>query len=183
MKLKQPIPLLHPVPICLVGTMVNGKPNYTTIGDVAVAGIKPALIMISINAKHACMTFINQYKSFSINIPKTDQLNKVDYCGIYSGHDTDKSSLFSSDMIENIPIISDCPINLIVREIDRITVEHRVILICKVQETYVNDDIIKGGRLDCSKLSTVLYGLDNQYYLVGGDIGTGYHIGKTLTMK
>lgn len=180
-KTKHPIPLIHPAPICLIGTMVQGHPNYTTIGDVAVAGIKPALIMISINIKHACMEFINQTKTFSINIPTKEQVHKVDYAGMHSGHTVNKSTLFESEMINNVPIIKNCPINLIVEEVKRVQVEHRTILVCSVKETYLDKNLQVNGTIDLSQVSSILYGLNNRYYTIGGGIGTGYQIGTTLT--
>ena len=41
MKIKiGPIPYVYPVPIVLVGAEVNHKPNFETIGDVGLMGIK-----------------------------------------------------------------------------------------------------------------------------------------------
>lgn len=47
------LPLLHTVPIVLVGVkrsdFKDKRANYTTIGDVAIAGLNPALLMISLH--------------------------------------------------------------------------------------------------------------------------------------
>jgi len=175
---KRPLPLLQPVPICLVGTMVKERPNFTTIGDVAVAGIQPALIMISIHSNHACMEFINTHKQFSINVPTTDMIKKVDYAGIYSGHSVDKSSLFETTFVGGIPTVNACPISLIVKEVKRIQIEHRVILVCKVTESYINESLVRDGTLKLDSLSSIAYGLDNRYYEIGVGIGTGYQVGN-----
>jgi len=48
MKIKYgPVPLVYPIPIALIGTLVKGNPDYTTIGDCGLMGIKPPLVHVS----------------------------------------------------------------------------------------------------------------------------------------
>lgn len=178
--LNRPIPLLHPTLISLVGTMYKNSPNFTTIADIAVAGLNPPLIMISIHQNHACMEYINRAHTFSVNIPTIDLVKEVDFAGIYSGKSKDKSNLFDVDYIDQIPVIKSAPIQLIVKEKQRVQIEHRVILVCKVIKTYVDTSLIETGKLDLSNIKTVLYGLDNKYYSVGDITGTAYHEGYKL---
>jgi len=67
-QLIKPYPLIHPATIAIVGTMHNSKPNFTTIGDIAVAGLNPPLIMISLHQNHNATAFIEQTGMCSINI-------------------------------------------------------------------------------------------------------------------
>lgn len=41
------LPYIYPIPNVLVGVNVNGKPTFTTIGDVGLLGINPPLVFIS----------------------------------------------------------------------------------------------------------------------------------------
>ena len=50
-----PIPLVYPIPIALVGTMVDGIPNFTEVGDVGIMSIKPPYVFTSLGEKsHSC---------------------------------------------------------------------------------------------------------------------------------
>ena len=46
------IPLVYPIPIVLAGANVDGKPNYATLGDCGVMGIRPPLVYVSLNQEH-----------------------------------------------------------------------------------------------------------------------------------
>lgn len=163
-----------------MGTIYNNKPNYTTIGDIAIAGLNPPLIMISINANHACLEHINKHKLFSINIPTIDLLKEVDYAGIHSGKTIDKSTLLDYDLIDDLPIIKDAPISMIVKENQRIQIDHRTVLVCNVKKTLVDRNIINSKELNLQDIKTILYGLDNKYYTLGETIGTGYKEGHKV---
>lgn len=171
----KPLPLIHPTTICIVGTMYNELPNYTTIGDIAVAGLNPPLIMISLHKNHCAMSYINQHHKMSVNIPTEDMIQKVDYAGVYSAKNKDKSDMFEYQLVDGLPLITNCPINLIMEEVSRIEIEHRVILVCRIMRTFIDDRYLANNPLSLSDLKTVLYGLDNQYYTTGPIIGKGYH--------
>ncbi|MEE4195834.1 MAG: flavin reductase family protein, partial [Anaerolineae bacterium] len=46
------LPYIYLIPITLVGATVNGKPNFTTIGDVGLMGINPPIVVVSSHARH-----------------------------------------------------------------------------------------------------------------------------------
>ena len=46
-----PIPLVYPIPIALVGVMVEDHPNFTEVGDVGIMGIKPPYVFVSLGEK------------------------------------------------------------------------------------------------------------------------------------
>lgn len=66
-----PVPLIYPIPIVLVGATVNGRPNFETIGDCAVMGLRPALVCISSNKEHYTNEGILEHNAFSINVPQS----------------------------------------------------------------------------------------------------------------
>jgi len=88
------VPLVYPIPIVLVGATVDGVANFTEVGDCAVMGIHPALVTISLSATQHTTKGIDDTGAFSINSPSTDMLSLTDYCGMVSGRDIDKSTLF-----------------------------------------------------------------------------------------
>ena len=54
----------------------------------------PAVIYVSSQESNYTNEGIHENSTFSINIPSADMVVKVDYLGITSGHDIDKSKFF-----------------------------------------------------------------------------------------
>lgn len=163
------IPLLHTVPIVLLAVkkLSSNQVNVTTIGDIAIAGIKPPLLMISLHKNHYSRACIDRHGLFSINLPTEDMLSKVDYCGSHSGSNVDKSQVFSVSWVNSVPIIKKAPISMICKTIKKVMVEHRVIYIVDLIKTIKNCDSL-------NSINGIQYGLDNLYYSTGHPIGRGY---------
>jgi flavin reductase (DIM6/NTAB) family NADH-FMN oxidoreductase RutF len=181
------VPLIYPIPIILAGALVHGKPNFETLGDVGIMGIKPPIVYISSGVHHYTNIGILEHGTFSINFPSTSLLTKTDYCGVVSGHEIDKSQLFDLfyGELETAPMIEECPVNLECKVIKEFSILHRQVFIGDVVQTYVNKDLIiesKGRKQigDMTKLDPIIYALDNRYYSIGKPIGIGYQESKKL---
>jgi len=178
------VPLVYPIPIVLVGATVDGKANFTEVGDCSVMGINPALVTISLSATHHTTKGIDTTGTFSINFPSTQMLSLADYCGMVSGQDVNKETLFEtfSGETTDAPLIQDCPVGLECRVIDVVQVKHRRLFIAEVIECYVSSQFVedvdgKQRVADLTKLDPIIYALDNHYYRIGDVIGTGYSEG------
>lgn len=180
------VPLIVPVPIALVGAYVEGQANFTEIGDVAIAGIKPALVMVSLADGHHTTSGVRAAGAFSVNVPSTEMLDRVDACGMMSGRDIDKSAWFDVFDSERprVPLIRECPVNLVCELAHEIRVEHRCIFVAKVVECLVGESFVDGGSgptvKDLRVFDPILYGLDNRYYRIGAPIGQGYEQGGAI---
>lgn len=174
----KPSPFLYPIPIVVIGVKDEEKVNFTTIGDIAMMGLTPPLITISLHERHFCTMAVRKNKQFSVNLPTKQMLKEVDTCGMVSGWDHDKSTLFEWDLSPEYPfapVIKDVPVQLICNVIDEIQVEKRCLFVCKVLHTWVEAELIGKPLNDWSAVG---YGLDNHYYTIGSKIGTGYLEGK-----
>lgn len=181
------LPYIYPVPIVLAGALVDGKSNFTTIGDVGLMGINPPIVFISSHVDHHLNQGILEHICFSINFPSTKMLPLVDFCGQQSGRDVDKGALFEVFFgdLELVPLIQDCPVNLECRMIKEFCIQHRQIFIGEVIQTHVEEAFVfaldpKPSLVDLQELDPILYALDNRYYRVGGVIGTGYQEANDL---
>lgn len=172
------LPLIHPVPIVVIGTQHPAQPgafaNFTTIGDIAIAGLRPPLLMISLHESHLAREAVDAFGRFSVNLPTADLLAKVDLCGMVSGRERDKSGVFRVFWTDGVPCISDMPVSLVCRVEGRLQVEKRVIFVARVEQAFPE------GEIDLSRISGIQYGLDNRYYGTGTPIGTGYEEGIPL---
>lgn len=89
-----PQTLLYPMPAVLVGAVVDGKTNFMTAAWCGIACFKPPAIAVAIRSSRHTLKGIRTNGAFSINVPSADLVEKVDFCGIFSGGKTDKSKLF-----------------------------------------------------------------------------------------
>lgn len=169
--------MIHPTTICIVGTILNNKANFTTVGDIAVAGLNPALVMISLNVNHNATKSIFITNKMSINILESNKIKQVDFAGIHSSKQVDKSNLFQNHLVDDLPIVENAPINLIVKVLDQIQIKQRVIFVCEVIKTMIESNMLNDDKLDFSKFKPILYGLDNSYYSGLIKIGEGYKEG------
>ncbi len=175
------IPLIYPIPIILAGAMVQNKPNFETIGDVGILGIKPPIVFLSSGNTHYTNEGILENQTFSINFPPTSLLAETDYCGVVSGRNHDKSKLFTVFFGElgTAPMINECPVNLECKVIKEFSIQHRQVFIGDVIQTYVNKELLYENNLkqrikEMKYFDPIIYSLDNKYYRIGEAIGEGY---------
>ena len=181
------VPYVAPIPIVLVGAIVDGRPNFATVGDCAVLGIQPPLVAVSLSATHHTTRGVLAYGAFSINVPTESMVALVDYFGMASGKDVDKARLLPSEPgeLEGVPLAVECPISIECRVRSVVEVEHRRIFIADVVQTHVDARLLRddGGRArvaPLTELHPILYALDGGYYGVGAKIGTSYESGRPL---
>ncbi len=175
-----PLPV---APIALVGANVDGKPNYVTVGFVNGVNIKPAIVYVSLNKKHHTPQGIIENGTFSLNIPSADYVVETDYCGLVSGKNADKCSIFTTfygelktaPMIEEFPITAECRYTGQKVEFDMDTVYFG-----EVVQVYVNEEVLDENRkIDIRKANPIYYsGIQNQYLSLGEYLGAGWSIGK-----
>jgi len=146
------VPVVYPIPVILAGALVNGKPNFATLGDVGIMGINPPIVYISSGSGHYTNQGILENGTFSINFPTTRLLPVTDYCGTVSGRDVDKSKLFDVFFGESgtAPMIRECPVNLECKVIKEFSIQQRQIIVGEVLQAYVNEEFVveSEGRLN-----------------------------------
>jgi flavin reductase (DIM6/NTAB) family NADH-FMN oxidoreductase RutF len=106
---------------------------------------------------------------------------KVDYCGIYSGHKIDKSQIFQVDYgkLNTAPLIQECPLNLECNVIHSLELGSHVLFIGEIMETYINADCLTDGEVDPAKIDPLIYTTGaRQYQRLGDIVGRAWEIGK-----
>ena len=83
---------LYPTPLVVVGTMVEGKPNWVLVGHIGIIGHDR--VMVSLAGAHYSNRGIKETKKLSINIVDEALLPLADRAGCVSGAKEDKSDLF-----------------------------------------------------------------------------------------
>lgn len=179
------LPLVYPLPAVLIGAVVNDKANFATIGNCGIVSVKPSVVYVSMEKKHYTNKGIIKNQAFSINIPCAGLAEKVDYCGIVTGNNEDKSQIFDCFFENNdkIPLIKQCPINMECKVIQTMDIYDMDVFIAEIVETYVNQDLLTDGFLDTKKLNPLIYCMDNKYWGIGKCIGNAFNIGKNLNIN
>jgi flavin reductase (DIM6/NTAB) family NADH-FMN oxidoreductase RutF len=67
---------VYPMPMVLVGSVVNGKANFMAVGWVSRVNFKPTMIGIALGP-HFTNKGIAEQKAFSVNIPGISVLSKI----------------------------------------------------------------------------------------------------------
>lgn len=176
-----PQTLLYPMPAVLVGTMVNEKPTFMTAAWSGIAASKPPAISVALQSVRFTLKGILANNTFSINIPSADLVEKVDYCGIYSGHKVDKSKIFKVDYgkLNTAPLIQECPVNLECRVIHSLDLGSHTLFIGEITETYVNEDCMTDEKADPVKIDPLIYTTGvMQYQRLGEVVGQAWEVGK-----
>ena len=175
---------LYPMPTTLIGAIVRGKPNYTTIAHVGIMDHES--ISLSMAKIHHTNDGIKEHETFSVNIPSTDMVEKTDYCGLVSGKQTDKSSLFKTfyGELKTAPMIEECPINMECKLMRTVDFPRHDIFIGKINATYCANAILKGGNVEISKADPLLFVMnDRSYWRLGKKFAAAWQIGKKLKQK
>lgn len=176
------LPMVYPIPAVLAGAIVEGKPNYVTLGNCGIISVDPPVIYISSHKSHYTNKGIHDNNVFSVNIPSSNLMNKLDYCGLVSGCEVDKSKIFETfyGNSSKIPLINDCPINMECEVINIIDVYDMEVFIGRVTEVYADKECLIDGFPDTQKVNPLFYSIDNSYWNIGKQIGEGFSEGKKI---
>ena len=170
-----------PMPVTLVGTIMQGQANFMTVAWISRVNADPPKFGITINKMHVTAEAIIANKSFSICMPGRALIEKTDYCGIISGKTADKSKLFNVFYgdIKAAPMIEECPLCMECILTETIEFESNYLFIGEVMGAYVDDFCLQEGNVDPIKADYFLLTMpDNNYRSLGEPLAKAWHIGK-----
>jgi flavin reductase (DIM6/NTAB) family NADH-FMN oxidoreductase RutF len=168
-------------PAVIAGVLVNGRPNYITLGSYGGMSMNPPIVYISVNKAHYTNAGIKENGYFSVNIPSSNLVRETDYVGIVSGRDTDKSTVFSAfySSINKAPMIEECPVNILCKLINTVDLPRNEVFIGEIIETYVSKEYIVDGKADVKMIKPLLLA-GGKYCRLGDPVGTPREDGKAL---
>jgi flavin reductase (DIM6/NTAB) family NADH-FMN oxidoreductase RutF len=172
-----------PMPVVLVGTQVNGKDNFITVGWCARANANPPMIVCGIGNHHYTPKGIAETKTFSVNIPSSALLEKTDYCGIVSGEKTDKSGIFDVfyGSLKTAPMIKECPVSLECRLVKTVPLPTNTLFIGEITGAYADGRVMKDKKPDFPEIDPLFLTMpDNRYWTLGKYAGDAWSAGKKL---
>jgi flavin reductase (DIM6/NTAB) family NADH-FMN oxidoreductase RutF len=185
-KQEGPSHLLAGYPTILAGTLVNGQPDFVTIAWTGVAASVPPSLSIALQHHRHSLKGIRQNMTFSVNIPSVNIVKETDYCGITSGANADKAldchfKVFYGK-VPTAPFIQECPVNHACEVVQILNLGSHELIVGRIVETYVNDDCLTQGRLDCLKVNPFFF-TGSGYFALGEKVGEPFRTGADLKPK
>lgn len=179
-KIKLENQAVGPFPAMIVGTMMNGKPTYTTVGAGGCACLAPVLC-VSLKNTHYITEGIAETGYFSVNIPSAALIKEMDYCGIVSGKNVDKSGLFTAffDTVSQVPMIEECPLNFLCKVCDSKEIQGFTMFFGDIVAAFINDDCMSQGKPDPIKIDPIIM-MGFSYCSIERVIGQPFFEGKKL---
>lgn len=175
---------LYPSLAAVLGTKDEmGKVNFMLVAHVGIVSHK--LLSLSLHSTKT-LENIQQTRKVSINLINEKMLERADYCGTVSGKKVDKSGIFEWHEGEaGMPVINDADLIMECEMVDDITIDGFNNIICKVANTYVNDQMTdEKGKPDWNKIKPILFEMPSYKYIATGDVlGDCVKMGKAYAEK
>ena len=173
---------VYPMPMVIVGSVVDGRVNFMAVGWVTRVNFKPPMIGIALGP-HFTNRGIEERREFSVNIPGIPLLEKTDYCGLVSGGKTDKSGLFDVHygILQAAPLIRECPLSMACRLHETVKLPFNTFYIGEIVEAFSEERYLTDGKPDIGKIRPFTLTMpDNGYWGVGEQVGRAWSAGKKL---
>jgi flavin reductase (DIM6/NTAB) family NADH-FMN oxidoreductase RutF len=180
------LPFMYPMPMIIVGTLVDSKPNFMAVAWVTPVNFDPPLIGIALGKTHHTNTGIKENQSFSICVPDIDLVRRTDFVGIVSGKQVDKSDVFTVFFEEHndIPLIAECPVCIQLKLERIIELPSNDFFIGSVVATYMDERCIHDGKPDMRRINPFTLSMpDNNYWEVGAFLGKAWSSGKEFKQR
>ena len=181
--------LFYPLPAVLIGTVVEGLPDFMVAAWSGVAANDPPAVTVGIRPSRHTHKGILQNMAFSVNIASVDMVAELDYCGITSGSKVNKVDICKFKLfygkLANAPLIEDCPVNLECRVAHMLDLGSHSLVVGKIEETHITEDCLTEGKPDVDKIRPFIYVTNpaRQYRAFGPVIAKAHSIGEKLKGK
>jgi flavin reductase (DIM6/NTAB) family NADH-FMN oxidoreductase RutF len=175
-KLDRPVGL-YPMPVTVVGAVVDGTVNYLAVSWIAPCNYEPRMVVAALGHDHHTNRGILEHGEFGLSLPGRDLMVAVDYVGLVSGKKHDKSQVFETfyGELAHAPMIREC------RLVQTVALPGDTLFIGEVVAAYANAECLTDGAPDVRKIAPfVLTMPDNQYWSLGEPIGRAWSVGRAF---
>jgi flavin reductase (DIM6/NTAB) family NADH-FMN oxidoreductase RutF len=175
---------IYPMPVVIVGTVTDGRPNFMTAAWITKLNTDPPLVGLSLSRKQHTAKGIQQTGQFSVSCPSVDQAVLADYCGLVHGYEEDKSvhvDIFRG-ALDFAPMVRQCPLTMECHLTQTVELPKDFLFIGEVANVYASEGILTAeGTVDATKLRPfVLTMPGNAYWALGEYVGEAWSIGEAL---
>jgi flavin reductase (DIM6/NTAB) family NADH-FMN oxidoreductase RutF len=169
---------LFPVPAVMISSRAaDSKPNIVTVAWVGTVCSEPPMVAIGLRASRHSHDLISASGEFVVNIPRSDQVMPMDYCGLVSGRDQDKFAATGltavpASKLQFAPLIAECPVNLECQVRQVINLGSHDLFVGEVVAVQADESVLKNNRIDPAAAEPVSYS-GGRYFGLGELIAAG----------
>jgi flavin reductase (DIM6/NTAB) family NADH-FMN oxidoreductase RutF len=171
-----------PMPVALLGTVYNDKPNFMALGWLARVNHQPPMIAIGVHRSHLTYECIRDNGYFSLNFPHEELIVETDYVGLVSGKKTEKSKVFPvfTGELEKAPMVESCPVTMECRLAETIDLPSNTLFVGEIINAYSEEKYLdEKGNVDLAVSKPLMLSmLDNRFWNLKESIGKAWSIGK-----
>lgn len=183
-----PVNALYPSLTTIVGSVVNGKPNFLAVAHVGIMNHgEPQYLSFGINKKHYSNAGIREHGEFSVCLPSEDLLVETDFVGLVSGRNYDKSTVFElfEGELKFAPLIKSCPVCMECRLERVVDFETHDVFVGEIVATHADEAVLRAdGKIDLAEVRPVLFDMNSvSYWSLGAPIGSCWSVGKGLKRR
>ena len=177
---------IYPKPAFLIGANVDGKANFMAAAWCGIVNSEPPMLSVSIRPQRHTIKGVRQNGTFSVNIPAENQMQAMDYCGIYSGAREDKNRTCGFTVffgkLQTAPLIAECPVNLECRVVQELKLGTHFVFIGQIEEVHASENVLTNGLPDVEKIRPIIYstGAERIYHGLGNRLGPAHKAGMAL---
>ena len=171
--MRDPGTWLFPLPAVLVSCQdQESPPNIITLAWAGTVCSDPPMLSISVQPRRYSHPIIQQTGEFVVNVPRSTQMEAVDYCGMVSGRDVNKFEACGftphpSRYVE-VPGILECPVQLECKVEQTLFLGTHDVFISRIVSVSCDEDILQQGRLDPMAAQPLVYAMG--HYLSVGEV-------------
>ena len=173
----------YPMPMVMVGSVVEGRENFMPVAWMARAHPDPPMLVFAAGQGHYTNKGIEEHGQFGVSVPSREQIEVVDYCGLVSGEDQDKSGLFDVfyGELRSAPMISECPVAMECRVFSRLDLPKETLFVGEIVAAYSEERFLIEGVPDIRAIDPFcLTQPDNHYWSIGEMVGDAWKSGRNF---
>jgi len=153
---------IYPMPVPLVLGGSGENVDLMAVAWIGVAGRTPPTLAMALRQSRRTLELMRETGEFTVNLPSTQLVKQVDYCGMVSGRTTDKIAdtglTLAPSRVVATPIIVECPYNMECRIVQEIPMGEYSLVLGEVLETHADEDILaEDGQIDIDALDPLVY--------------------------
>jgi flavin reductase (DIM6/NTAB) family NADH-FMN oxidoreductase RutF len=126
---------------------------------------------------------IRENGTFSVNLPTAAMARETDYCGLYSGRDTDKASLFAAfyGRLATAPMIRACPVNMECELVQTVDFPRHDVFVGRIVAAYCDEEYLTDGEVDFARIDPILFTMPGRgYWRLGERFADAFKIGREV---
>ena len=178
-----PLPLLGAYPVIMIGTNVDGIPDFTTVAWTGVAASVPPTVTIALQHHRHSLKGVRGNMNFSVNIPGVDLVRETDYCGLATGARVDKAvdcrfKVFYGKL-GSVPMIEQCPVNHACEVVQILNLGSHELIVGKIVESFASENCLTKGRPDPSRIQPFMFS-GRGYHALGEYVGDAFRCGRAV---